>query len=246
MKAIFRREFVSYFTTPIGYIFLAIFFALAGIDYSVTSIAKGSSGSSGGAQGYGTAELTQFFLWLLIIIVILIPILTMRTLSEDKRQKTDQILLTSPVNLSGIVAGKFFASFLVYMMGLAITLVFSVVVSAFSKPDWLTVFGNIVGLLLLGAACISIGIFASSLTENQVVSAVISLASIGLMSLLSVITSFIPIEIIQTILNKLCFLERYIGFTYGQFDISSALYFISVAVAFMFFTVRVLEKRRWA
>lgn len=246
MKAIFRREFVSYFTTPIGYIFLAIFFALAGIDYSVTSIAKGSSGSSGGAQGYGTAELTQFFLWLLIIIVILIPILTMRTLSEDKRQKTDQILLTSPVNLSGIVAGKFFASFLVYIMGLAITLVFSVVVSAFSKPDWLTIFGNIVGLLLLGAACISIGIFASSLTENQVVSAVISLASIGLMSLLSVISSFIPIEIVQTILNKLCFLERYIGFTYGQFDLSSALYFISVAVAFMFFTVRVLEKRRWA
>ena len=246
MKAIFRREFVSYFTTPIGYIFLAIFFALAGIDYSVTSIAKGSSGSSGGAQGYGTAELTQFFLWLLIIIVILIPILTMRTLSEDKRQKTDQILLTSPVNLSGIVAGKFFASFLVYIMGLAITLIFSVVVSAFSKPDWLTIFGNIVGLLLLGAACISIGIFASSLTENQVVSAVISLASIGLMSLLSVISSFIPIEIVQTILNKLCFLERYIGFTYGQFDLSSALYFISVAAAFMFFTVRVLEKRRWA
>ncbi len=246
MKAIFRREFVSYFTTPIGYIFLAIFFALAGIDYSVTSIAKGSTGSSGGSQGYGTAELAQFFLWLLVILVILIPILTMRTLSEDKRQKTDQILLTSPVNLSGIVFGKFLASFLVYMMGVAITLVFSVVVSAFAKPDWTTIFGNIIGLLLLGAACISIGIFASSLTENQVVSAVISLASIGLMSLLSVISSFIPIEIVQTILNKLCFLERYIGFTYGQFDLSSALYFISVAIAFMFFTVRVLEKRRWA
>lgn len=244
MKAIFRREFVSYFTTPIGYIFLAIFFALAGIDYSVTSIAKGSTGSSG--EGYGTAELAQFFLWLLIILVILIPILTMRTLSEDKRQKTDQVLLTSPVSLSGIVVGKFFASFLVYMMGIAITLVFSVVVSAFAKPDWITILGNIVGLLLLGAACISIGIFASSLTENQVISAVISLASIGLMSLLSVISSFIPIEFVQTVLNKLCFLERYIGFTYGQFDLSSALYFISVAVAFMFFTVRVLEKRRWA
>ena len=246
MKAIFRREFVSYFTTPIGYIFLAVFFALAGIDYSVTSIAKGSTGSSGSTQGYGTAELAQFFLWLLIILVILIPILTMRTLSEDKRQKTDQVLLTSPVSLSGIVGGKFLAAFLVYIMGVAITLVFSVVISAFAKPDWITIFGNIVGLLLLGAACISIGIFASSLTENQVVSAVISLASIGLMSLLSVISSFIPIEFVKTVLNKLCFLERYIGFTYGQFDLSSALYFISVAVAFMFFTVRVLEKRRWA
>lgn len=246
MKAIFRREFVSYFTTPIGYIFLAIFFALAGIDYSVTSLAKGSTGSSGEVQGYGTAELTQFFLWLLLIIVILIPILTMRTLSEDKRQKTDQVLLTSPVNLSGVVGGKFLASFVVYMIGISITLVFSVVVSAFAKPDWITIFGNIVGLLLLGAACISIGIFASSLTENQVISAVISLASIGLMSLLSVIASFIPIEFIQKILTKICFLERYIGFTYGQFDLSSALYFISVTVAFLFFTVRVLEKRRWA
>ncbi len=242
MKAIFRREFVSYFTTPIGYIFLGFFFALAGIDYSVTSIAGGSAGSSGS----GTAELTQFFLWLLIILVILIPILTMRTLSEDKRQKTDQVLLTSPVSLSGIVVGKFLAAFCVYMMGVAITLVFSVVVSAFTKPDWVTIFGNILGLLLLGAACISIGIFASSLTENQVISAVISLASIGLMSLLSVISGFIPIKIVQTILNKLCFLERYIGYTYGQFDLSNAVYFISVAVLFMFFTVRVLEKRRWA
>ena len=234
MKAIFRREFVSYFTTPIGYIFLAIFFALAGIDYSITSISR------------GTAEFTQFFLWLLIILVLLIPILTMRTLSEDKRQKTDQVLLTSPVSLSGVVAGKFLAAFCVYMMGVAITLVYAVVVSAFAKPDWLTIFGNVVGLLLLGAACIAIGVFASSLTENQVISAVISMASIGLLSLLSVISGYIPIEIVKTILNKICFLERYIGYTYGQFDLSNALYFISVTVAFLFFTVRVLEKRRWA
>ena len=240
----------------------------------------------------------------MIILIVLIPILTMRTLSEEKKNKTDQCLLTAPISLGGIVAGKFLAAFLIYIMGVAITLVYAVVVSAFAAPDWAVVIGNIVGITLLGAAFIAVGIFCSSLTENQVVSAVISFITLIAMYMLSTIGELIPSDLISSmmpdlgavwrtiiveavvititaicfflfgkkagviiigfiamlvlglfaakgdlvpvIFNKLSFWERYTGFTYGLFDLSNALYFISATVVFLFLTVRVLEKRRWA
>ena len=189
-------------------------------------------------------------------------------------------------------------------MGVAITVVYAVVVSAFAAPDWAVVIGNIVGITLLGAAFIAVGIFCSSLTENQVVSAVISFITLIAMYMLSTIGELIPSDLISSmmpdlgavwrtiiveavvititaicfflfgkkagviiigfiamlvlglfaakgdlvpvIFNKLSFWERYTGFTYGLFDLSNALYFISATVVFLFLTVRVLEKRRWA
>ncbi len=233
MAAIFRREFVSYFTSPIGYVFLAFFYLAAGFFFTLLSIQQ------------GTTELNSVFSMMMYVLIVLIPILTMRTFSEEKRNKTDQCLLTAPVSLGAIVMGKFFAAFLVYALGVLITLVFAVIVSAISSPDWLLIFGNIVGLVLLGAAFISIGIFVSSLTENQIVSAVLSFAIMVILYLFSAIASIIPIDFIANIFTRLSFLSRYDGFTYGSFDFSNILFFISVTAAFIFFTVRVLERRRW-
>ena len=233
MAAIFRREFVSYFTSPIGYVFLAFFYFAAGFFFTLLSIQQ------------GTTELNSVFSMMMYVLIVLIPILTMRTFSEEKRNKTDQCLLTAPVSLGAIVMGKFFAAFLVYALGVLITLVFAVIVSAISSPDWLLIFGNIVGLVLLGAAFISIGIFVSSLTENQIVSAVLSFAIMVILYLFSAIASIIPIDFIANIFTRLSFLSRYDGFTYGSFDFSNILFFISVTAAFIFFTVRVLERRRW-
>lgn len=233
MAAIFRREFVSYFTSPIGYVFLAFFYLAAGFFFTLLSIQQ------------GTTELNSVFSMMMYVLIVLIPILTMRTFSEEKRNKTDQCLLTAPVSLGAIVMGKFFAAFLVYALGVLITLVFAVIVSTISSPDWLLIFGNIVGLVLLGAAFISIGIFVSSLTENQIVSAVLSFAIMVILYLFSAIASIIPIDFIANIFTRLSFLSRYDGFTYGSFDFSNILFFISVTAAFIFFTVRVLERRRW-
>lgn len=233
MAAIFRREFVSYFTSPIGYVFLAFFYLAAGFFFTLLSIQQ------------GTTELNSVFSMMMYVLIVLIPILTMRTFSEEKRNKTDQCLLTAPVSLGAIVMGKFFAAFLVYALGVLITLVFAVIVSAISSPDWLLIFGNIVGLVLLGAAFISIGIFVSSLTENQIVSAVLSFAIMVILYLFSAIASIIPIDFIANIFTRLSFLSRYDGFTYGSFDFSNILFFISVTAAFIFFTVRVLDRRRW-
>ncbi|MBQ9375557.1 MAG: ABC transporter permease subunit [Ruminococcus sp.] len=234
MGAIFRREVLSYFTSPIGYIFLAAFYASSALFFSIYSLEQGST------------KLDVVFGQLMLILVVLIPILTMRTISEEKKNKTDQCLLTSPVSLFGIVAGKFLAAFLIYVLGVAITLVYAVVVSVFASPDWTVILGNVVGLSLLGAAFISIGIFCSSFTENQMVSAVVSFVVLVVLYLFSTIAGLIPVEFIKKILTSLSFLERYSGFTYGLFDLSNVLFFISTVVVFLFLTVRVLERRRWA
>ena len=213
MGAIFRREVRSYFTSPIGYIFLAAFYAYSGVMFANYSLESGYT------------RLDSVFSALLIIIIVLIPVLTMRTISEEKRTKTDQCLLTAPVGLGSIVVGK--------------------VVSAFGTPDWNVVVGNIVALALVGGAYIAIGIFCSSFTENQIVAAVISFIALIFVSFLSTIGNLLPFEWLTTVCEKVSFGERYYSFTYGLFDFSNVVFFLSAIVAFLFLTVRVLEKRRW-
>ncbi len=234
MGAIFRRELLAYFTTPIGYIFLALFYAGSGLFFNLTALRAGS------------ADMTSMFTLMIYVLLVAIPILTMRTISEEKNQKTDQCLLTSPVSLWGLVMGKFLAAFLIYILAVAMMLVYAIVVSAFAKPDWLVIIGNIVGFMLLGAAFISIGIFVSSLTENQIVSAIISFAAMLMCYLLSSIAALVPVQWLSDVISGLSFVDRYTGFTLGLFDLSNVLFFISACAVFLFLTVRVLEKRRWS
>lgn len=234
MGAVFRREVQAYFTSPVGYIFLAAFYLVSAIFFTTTALANGST------------DMTSTFSSLMIVLVVLIPILTMRTMAEDKRLKTDQCLLTAPVSLGSIVIGKFLAALLVYTCAVAITVVYAVIVQSFASPDWLVIIGNVLGLELLGTAFIGIGIFCSSLTENQVVAAVISCFVMFVLYMLSSLGSLIPIEAVENVLADLSFYERYSGFTYGLFDLSNVLFFISAAAISLFLTSQVLERRRWA
>lgn len=234
MRAIFRREVLAYFTSPIGYIFLAAFYFFSAFFFTTSSIAVGST------------DMTEMFGQLMLILIVLIPILTMRTMAEDKHSKTDQCLLTAPVGLGGIVAGKFLAALLVYSCAIAVTVIYALIVAGYAEMDWMVIIGNILGLELFGASFIAVGIFCSSLTESQVVAAVVSFISILALNILSIIGELIPWEPVGELLNKLSFFERYSGFTYGLFDLANVLFFISAIVMFLFFTVRVLEKRRWS
>lgn len=234
MSAILKREARAYFDSLIGYIYLTAFFAASGLLFSVSSLQ------------YGSTDMGSMFSSLFYILLVLIPILTMRTLSEEKRQKTDQLLLTAPISLTALVVGKFLAAALIYALGVGMTLIYAVVVSFFGTVSWLTVFGNVVGMLLLGAAYISVGMFISSLTENQVIAAIGGFACMVALFLTSAIASIIPIKWISDIFMKLSFSVRYTPFTYGLFDFSNVLFFISATVIFLFLTVRVLERRRWS
>ncbi|MEG0457582.1 MAG: ABC transporter permease, partial [Oscillospiraceae bacterium] len=153
MVAIFKRELSSYFTSPIGYVFLGIFYVISGFFLFSTILS-------------GTTDMSFIFSGMFIVLVFLVPILTMRLLSEEKKQKTDQVLLTSPVNLFSIVIGKYLAAFTVFLCGLSITLIYALVLAGNSTSfDWLVVFGNYIGIILLGGCFIAIGLFVSSLTE---------------------------------------------------------------------------------
>ena len=235
MLAVLRREMSNYFTSPIGYIFLAVFYFFSGMFF--TSV-----------LAYNSTDITNVFSSLFTVLIFIIPLLTMRSMSEEKKQKTDQLLLTSPVKLGGLVFGKFLAAFFMYCIALAITAIYSIVLAAFGAPEWSIVIGNIFGALLLGAALIAVGVFISSLTENQLIAAIGSFAVMMFIMLIDNFASLIPerLSFLSTFLTSISFMTRYSDFVSGILNFANVLFFLSVAVIFNFLTVRVLEKKRWS
>lgn len=234
MFAIMKRELLSYFTSPLGYVFIAVFYLFSGIFLFLFTLTSQSVGMSYVYTG-------MFF-----VMLIMIPILTMRLMAEENKQKTDQLLLTSPVSLPRLVMGKFLSAFVILLICMLIFLVYGIVLSCFAAVNWAVIFGNIVGMLLLGALCVSAGIFVSTLTENQMIAAV---GSIGLNIAFILVDSFasvMPTKFLQDVFYSLSFFSRYNEFTIGIFSLSNIFFFASVAFIFLFLTVRVLEKRRWS
>ncbi len=234
MFAILKRELGAYFISPIGYVFLAVFYFFSGLYLFL------------GTLSYNSSSLTGVFNSLFTVSMFIVPILTMKLLSEDKKLKTDQSLLTAPVSLYGLVSAKFVAALVVFAIGLSITIIYAFVLSVFVAMEWSVIIGNIVGLLVLGAALISIGLFISSLTESQVIAAVGGFAIMMFLMLLDGLASSFNNAIVTEFVKYISFYNRYKSFTIGNFNISDLLFFISIAVVFNFLTARVLDKRRWS
>ena len=233
MTAIFKREFKAYFSTPIGYIFLASFYFFLGIFF-FTLFSNGSPAISKILSSMST------------VIFFLLPVITMRTMSEDKRQKIDQILLTSPVKLSSIVLGKFFAALAVFAIGFAPTLIFEIIFAAFVSVNIFSYLYSLLGIMLLGGTLIAIGIFISSLTESTVVSAIITFLINIVLILITLFTSIIQNETIVKIISAISFTNVFQSFSDTVFSIADIIYFLSFIAAFLFLSVRSLEKRRWS
>lgn len=255
MSAIFKREFKAYFTLPIGGIILALFWILGGLIFYVT-------------YGFGSTSVTSIFQIYCLILVLAVPIITMRLLSEDKRLKIDQILLTSTIKPRAIAFGKYLAAMSIFLIGIAITLVYQLVLAATISGynegldssattgaitvDWTLFISNFLGLFLFGAALIAIGLFVSSLTESQIVSALISLGIILFLFIIYLISGFIgqytdvpAISVLNSVLAWISVLARYFTFTTGIIDYSNIVFFLSITALFLFLTTRMLEKKRW-
>lgn len=234
MFAIFKRELKAYFTSPLGYVFLAIFYAFSGLFFYIFSLSVGST------------DISSVFLMMFIVLMVFVPLLTMRLLSEDKKQKTDQLILTAPVSLLSIVMGKFLAAYAIFAIGVAVMPVYGFVMSTFATVSWLPIWGNTVGLLLLGGIFVSIGLFISSLTENQMIAAIGGFFINLTILLMNTLKSALPNGFLQDVLSSISVYSRYSEITNGIFSLSSLIFFVSVIFIFLFLTVRVLEKRRWA
>lgn len=167
MGAIFRKEMRTYFTTLTGYAFLGFFVLITGYFFISQNLsyntAQGMTRLSG---NYGDTLSGS-----LIMFLILVPVLTMRLFAEETRQKTDQLLFCAPVRIIDIVAGKFLAAVCLFIIGLGITMVFPFIISRMVTIDMAATVGSVIGYLLMGACFISVGIFISILTDNQIVAA---------------------------------------------------------------------------
>ncbi len=234
MGAIFRREMGAFFSSAIAYIFLGVFFEIAGFFFTQTTLAS------------GTTDLSGTFGSVFLFLIFLIPLMTMKLFSEEKRQRTEQGLLTAPVTITEIVLGKYFAALALYTIGISIFLVFALIIEFFGGVVWATVLSNFVALFFLGAAFISVSLFVSSLTENQIISAILGFLSLLILYLMDSIAYAVKIKFVADILKNLSFYTRYNEFVTGLFNLSSVLFFVSVAVVFNFLSVRVFEKRRWS
>lgn len=234
MNTILKREFLSYFSSPIGYIVMAAFFAFGGFYFYITCLVANS------------ANISYTFSNLFIITIFLIPILTMRLFSEEKKQQTEVALLTAPVKLTAVVLGKYLAATFMFFICISITLIFTVVISFFTKPDLASAFGNFFGLFLLSASLISIGLFLSSITENQIIAAISSIGAGLFIMLFDTLSNVIPVKFVSTLFQKISFMSRYNNFTLGMLNLSDIVFFLSVCALFIFLTVRVFEKKRWA
>lgn len=235
MTAVFKREFKTFFLSPIGYCVIALMFAMTGLFFINYNLY------------YLTPDLTMVFQSLQpYMLLLVLPILTMRLMSDDKRQKTDQLLLTSPVGLTGIVAGKFFAALLLFTISCSVTLICAVIIAFKTTPDWLVIMGNYVGLLLLGGMVIAIGLLISCLTESQFIAALGTFIASLLLQMVDNLTVWFPgVNWIADVTSFLSITQRYNSFVAGTIQYDDVIFFLSMQALFLFLTVRVLDRKRW-
>ena len=247
MFAIYKKELRSYFINAIGYVFVGVFLALAGFLCCYTTI------------GSSTYETSNYFTLLLATFIILIPLLTMKLFAEEKKLRTEQLLLTAPVSIWGMVLGKYFAAATIFLSSVIVSCTAFIPMYAYAYSERLAdeygidyigpktgeIIACLVGVVLIGLAFIAIGMFVSSLTENQLAAAVITIVVILVMLGLDMAKQYIDVYAIKFVINWVCVLSRFSNFTQGILDYSAILYYLSISGVFLLLTARVYDKRRW-
>ena len=231
MKAIFKKEIRSYFKSPLGYVFIGMFALVSALFFFMYNIL------------YGIGDINYVFSNITLLLVLIIPVLTMRTFTEEKSKKTDRLLFTSPTSTVEIVAGKFLACLSVFALALALTLIYPIILSFYAQISFTEVVCTYLGFLLMGGAFISIGIFVSSLTDNAVVSACLSFGALFVIYIMDWLEYSLSNPVFSFIARLLSLTARYSEFAMGIINISHFVYFLSVIFVFGTLTVLKIEKR---
>ena len=238
MKAIYKREVASYFKSMTGYVFLFFVFLIVGIYFYAYNL----------LNGYPSMNVT--FNSITFIFLLAVPVLTMRVLAEERRQKTDQLLITAPVSVAKIVLGKFFALLTVYLIPIGVICIYPLIMRIFGKISFAQNYTAILGFFLLGAANIAVGLFISSLTENTSIAAVLTFVVMFLSYIMSGLESFLPSSmsdgIVYHVLEAFNVDGHFQSFVDGTFEVTAVVYFFSVMFVFVFLTMQSIKKRRWS
>ncbi len=236
MSAVYKRELKSIFHSMIGWIFMAVILFFVGLYFTAYNLGQG--------YPYFAYALSS----VLFVLMIVIPILTMRIMTEDKKQNTDQLLYTAPVSTMQVLVGKYLSMVTTFLFPIIIVSIYPFALSALGEIPFLDTFVSILGFFIFGAACIAIGQFISSLTENQIIAAVLTFLMLFLGYMMDGITGllFTGENIVTRILSCYSFNKKLSTFFDGVFDIPSMIYFLTLIVLFLFFTYQVLQKKRWS
>ena len=246
MFAIFKKELRSYFLNAIGYVYVGVFLAVSALLCCYTTL---------GMQSYDTAE---YFTYIIFSFIVLIPLLTMKLFSEEKKLRTEQLLMTAPVSIWGMVLGKFFAAFTLFVSSVIVSCInfFPLYTYANAEglndayasavgPVGISIFCCTIGIICIGMAFIAIGVFVSALTENQLTAAVGTIGILVLQLGISLLNSLLGEYWARFIVASLSVFSRFSAFTQGIFDYSAAIYYLSFTAIFLFLTVAVFHRRRY-
>ncbi len=235
MFAIYKRELQSYFVNPLGYVFAGAFLAISGALFSLLVLMTAD-----------TSSMSLYFVALMFVFAILIPLLTMKLFADDRRTKSEQILLTAPISLTAMVMAKYLAALTVFAGVLGVNSLNFYLLYLYGNPSMSYILLNVFTLFLIGAAFIAVGVLVSALTESQLNAAIGSMGIIVVILLLGVLVNSIPVEWVRNVIRWFSFIDRYSTMSSGILDLSAIAYFISFTAVFLFLTVRVYEKRRWS
>ncbi len=234
MLAIYKREMRSYFTTPIGYIFAAIFLCISAAVFCFTTLYSLS------------ADTSLYFTVMIFSFAVLLPLLTMKTFSEERKTKTEQLFLSAPVSLTGVVMAKFLAAFTVFFGCTLVSSLNFIILYNHAEPSTPLIIGNLTAMILVGMAFLAIGVFISALTESQLSASVITVGVLLLLLVISFANGLIGAEWLRFLLSGLSVFSRYQNFANGIFDVAALLYYLSLTAVFLFLTVRVYDRRRFS
>ena len=244
MWAVCKKEIQNYFFSPVGYVFIAIFMLISAVLFFNINLTANTYGT-----GYsGMADYSTALQNMTIYLSFITPVLTMRIFAEERKNKTDQLYLTSPLSITSVVLGKYFAALAVLLIAMVLNLIFPIVIALYTSSGSLSfamLMVQYVGFFLIGATFMAIGVFVSSMTESQVVAAVVSFAVAAVIWLGDSMLTSLGSEALTDIASSLNMLARYQSFADGIVGFSPLIYYVSISGLFVFLTVRAIERRRW-
>ncbi|UCC29680.1 MAG: ABC transporter permease subunit [Phycisphaerales bacterium] len=230
-----QRELGAYFLSPIAYAVSAVFLFATGLAFALGTFRNGAEAS--------LRSLIEF--WVVVILVFVLPMLTMRLVSEELRSGTIETLMTVPITEIEVVLGKFFGALVFYLILLATLLVYPIVLSMFGPVDAMLLVCNYIGLLLLGALYISVGLFFSAFTRHQIIAVLLSFALLALMTFASHGLAQTVDGWPKAVLQHLSVRTHFFDFVRGMVDMNHVIFFLTTTALFLFLTVKRVEMRRW-
>jgi ABC-2 type transport system permease protein len=249
--AIFKKEMRLYFTSPVAWVVFTIFLLIAGYFFysifaffTLASMQSAMNPQMGRDLNVTDSVMRPLFSNISVILLLLMPLVTMRLFAEERRAGTIELLLTYPVRDGAVLAGKYLSAFALYAIMIALTLLYPAIVVYFARLEWGPILTGYLGLLLMGATFIAVGVFASSLTENQIVAAITTFGALLIFWILGWSADYAG-GTAGKVLQFLSILEHNDSFSKGVLDTKDVLYYLNFTVLALFLTLRSLEARRW-